>query len=314
MRLSVILPVHNEEHSLPILVKELDEACKGVEGGYEVIWVDDGSTDGSRTVLRDIATRDSHHKLILFARNFGQTAALSAGIAAATGDIIIPMDADLQNDPADIPKLLAKIDEGFDVVSGWRKDRKDAAVSRRLPSMLANALIGALTGVKIHDYGCSMKAYRRDLLQGVILYGEMHRFIPAYAHWQGGTVAEMVVHHRPRVHGKTHYGIMRTFKVLLDLVVLKFLTTYMNRPMHFFGGLGFVSLAAGSAVVVWALWLKLFADISLSRTPLPVIAAMLFVVAVQLILMGVVAEMLMRTYYETQGKRPYVVKDQVNFS
>ena len=309
MKLSVVLPVHNEAGNIRLLARELDDVCGRLNKEYEIIWVDDGSTDESRSILQELAAADSRQKLIILSRNFGQTAAMAAGITAAKGDIIIPMDADGQNDPADIPRFLEKISEGFDVVSGWRKDRKDKALQRKLPSKAANLLIGAITGVRIHDYGCSMKAYKRDLIQGVTLYGEMHRFIPAYAKWQGGRVSEIVVHHRPRGSGSTHYGISRTFKVLLDLVVLKFLTTYMNRPMHFFGGLGFISLLLGFLTACWSLGLKLAYAVSFSRTPLPIIAALFLIVGVQLILMGIIAEMLMRIYYESQDRKPYVVRD-----
>ena len=314
MKISVVLPVHNEAGNLPLLAKELDTVCSRLGGDYEIIWVDDGSTDVSRSVLEDLASKDSHHKLIAFSRNFGQTAAMSAGITASTGDVIVPMDADMQNDPADIPRFLEKMNEGFDVVSGWRKDRKDKLITRKVPSWIANRTIAFITGCKIHDYGCSMKAYKRDLIQGVTLYGEMHRFIPAYAKWQGGRVTEIIVHHRARGSGATHYGISRTFKVILDLIVLKFLTTYMTRPMHFFGGLGFVSLFLGIIASIWSLELKFAGGISISRTPLPIIAALFFIVGVQLILMGVVAEMLMRIYYESQDKKPYQVKERKNFS
>ena len=314
MKLSVVLPVHNEEGNLRPLARELDAACGRLDREYEIIWVDDGSTDGSRVVLEDLAAADGHHKVIVLSRNFGQTAAMAAGITAAKGDVIIPMDADGQNDPADIPRFLQKIDEGYDVVSGWRRDRKDKLVQRKIPSWIANRTIALVTGVKIHDYGCSMKAYRKDLIQGVALYGEMHRFIPAYAKWQGGRVAEIVVHHRARGTGATHYGISRTFKVILDIIVLKFLTTYMNRPMHFFGGLGFISLLFGFLTACWSLALKLLYAVSLSRTPLPTIAALFLIVGVQLILMGIVAEMLMRIYYESQDRKPYAVKERLNLS
>jgi glycosyltransferase involved in cell wall biosynthesis len=313
MKISIVLPVHNEEKSLSTLSSELNSALSTLGRDHEIIWVNDGSKDGSLEVLKEFAANDSRHKVISFARNFGQTAAMSAGIMAATGDIIIPMDSDLQNDPADIPKFITKIDEGFDVVSGWRRDRQDKAIQRKLPSKIANWLIGVLTGVKIHDYGCSMKAYKREIIQGFTLYGEMHRFIPAYASWCGGKVAEIVVHHRARIHGVAHYGIGRTFKVLLDLVVLKFLTKYMARPMHFFGGIGFVSFGLGMLSGIFAIMLRIMQYANISRTPLPTIAAMFIIVGVQFVLMGVVAEIMIRTYYESQGKTPYTIKDKINF-
>jgi glycosyltransferase involved in cell wall biosynthesis len=237
---------------------------------------------------------------------------MSAGIKFATGEVIIPMDSDLQNDPKDIPRFLNKMEEGFDVVSGWRKDRKDFAISRKLPSKIANWLIGLITGVWINDYGCSMKAYKRELIQGIQLYGEMHRFIPAYASWHGAKVTEIVVNHRPRTHGKTKYGISRTFKVLLDLVVVKFLSKYMNKPMHFFGGLGFVSFGLGLISVIITFFLKILHLRDFVSTPLPIFSVFLMLAGIQLIAMGVVAEILMRVYYESQDKNPYHVADIIN--
>ncbi len=311
MKLSVVIPVYNEEENLGKLHQEL-LAVLGGTSSYEIIWVNDGSKDASLSVLNDIAKADANSKVIDFVHNFGQTAAMSAGIKAATGDIIIPMDADLQNDPADIPAFLKKIDEGYDVVSGWRKNRKDALVLRKIPSWIANAVIAGITGVHIHDYGCSMKAYRREIIQGVNLYGEMHRFIPAYASWHGGSVTEIIVHHRPRIHGVTKYGISRTFRVILDLILIKFLSEYMNRPIHFFGGLGFISVALGVVAAVAAVYLRLFYAMPLITTPLPIFSAMLIIVGVQLIAMGIIAEILMRVYYESQGKQPYAVRKTIN--
>ena len=309
MKVSIVIPVYNEEGNLEILHRELGAVLAGYS--HEIIWVNDGSRDGSLAILSAIAKADPDSKIIDFTRNFGQTAAMSAGIRAATGDVIIPMDADLQNDPIDIPAFLAKIDEGYDVVSGWRQDRKDGLFLRKIPSWIANAIIGSITGVRIHDYGCSMKAYRRDIIQGVQLYGEMHRFIPAYAHWHGARVTEIVVHHRARIHGVTKYGISRTFRVILDLILIKFLSKYMSRPIHFFGGIGFVSLALGVAAAVAAVYLRLFLAMPLITTPLPVFSAMLVIVGVQMIAMGIIAEMLMRVYYESQGKEPYAIKRTV---
>jgi len=313
MKLSIVIPVYNEEENLRILHQGLVAVLGNSSSSpYEIIWVNDGSKDKSLAVLKTIAKEDVNSKIIDLVHNFGQTAAMSAGIQSATGDIIIPMDADLQNDPADIPAFLKKIDEGYDVVSGWRKDRKDALLLRKVPSWIANSIIAHITGVHIHDYGCSMKAYRRDIIQGVTLYGEMHRFIPAYASWHGGSVTEIIVHHRPRVHGVTKYGISRTFRVILDLILIKFLSKYMNRPIHFFGGIGFICLALGAMAAIAAVWLKLFYSMSFITTPLPVFSAMLIIVGVQLIAMGIIAEMLMRVYYESQGKQPYVIKETIN--
>lgn len=312
MKISIVIPVYNERENIEPLRGELDTVLAKTGAAWEVLWVNDGSTDGSSEPLANIAANDQRHKLINFARNFGQTAALSAGIAHATGSIVIPMDADLQNDPADIPRFLEKLDEGYDVVSGWRKDRQDGFFLRRVPSRIANALIGRVTGVRIHDYGCTMKAYRRELLQEVQLYGEMHRFIPAYIGWGGGRVGELVVHHRPRTSGTTKYGIGRTFRVLLDLLLVTFLSSYMSRPIHFFGGIGFLSLFLAVLVLAVAVYLKIFEAVSLIQTPLPILSAMLVIVGIQLILMGVIAEMLMRVYYESQAKTPYVIRQTVN--
>ncbi len=318
MKLSVVLPIYNEEKNLPILYKELKGVLAGLESDkiiedYEIICVDDGSGDGSQKILKSLTSGDKQVRVINFRNNFGQTAALSAGISAASGDLIIPMDADLQNDPKDIIKFIEKINEGNSLVSGWRKDRKDNFISKRVPSIIANWLIGLITGVKIHDYGCTIKAYKREVIQGVNLYGEMHRFIAAYAAWRGGQVAEIVVNHRPRVSGRTNYGLSRTFRVLLDLIVVKFLFKYMDRPIHFFGGIGFYSLSAGILSGLVAIFLRLFYDMHLSQTPLPILSALFIMVGVQFIIMGVVAEMLTRIYYESQNKNPFVIKEKINF-
>lgn len=316
MKISVITPIYNEAENIPRLYTELTEVLTGMScnksDSYEIIAINDGSKDGSLDVLRNIAARDSNFKVISFRFNTGQTAAMSAGIKYATGDVIIPMDADLQNDPHDIPRFMEKLSEGYDVVSGWRRARKDKMIMRRVPSIIANWVIRTITSVHIHDYGCSMKAYRRDIIQGVSLYGEMHRFIPAYTAWHGGKVTEIVVNHRPRIHGHTKYGISRTFKVILDLIVVKFLSKYMNRPMHFFGGLGFVLLflglgSGGAAIVLKILGLRDFV-----ATPLPIFSALLLIVGVQLAAMGVIAEMLMRVYYESQGTAPYRIAETIN--
>lgn len=312
MKLSIVIPVYNESENIKELHRELSEILDKQSFLYEVIWVNDGSKDRSLSVLEEIAKIDTHNKIIDFAYNFGQTAAMSAGIQEACGDIIIPLDADLQNDPKDIPAFLAKMSEGYDVVSGWRKDRKDAFLLRKIPSLIANYIIRTITGVYIHDYGCSMKAYKRELIQGISLYGEMHRFIPAYISWHGGKVSEIVVHHRPRIHGVTKYGISRTFRVILDLILIKFLSRYMNRPIHFFGGIGFVALflgfiAGASSVIFKILHYKDFVE-----TPLPIFSALLIIVGVQLIVMGIIAEMLMRVYYESQKKEPYIIRKKIN--
>ena len=311
-KISVVIPIYNEVTNIPLLYKELKVALKSYT--HEILYIDDGSKDGSFDALKQIAAGDKTVKVIHFAFNCGQTAAMSAGIKHAKGDVIIPMDGDMQNNPADIPLFLAKMDEGFDVVSGWRKDRQDKMVSRKIPSKIANWLIGLITGIRIHDYGCSMKAYKRAMIQGVNLYGEMHRFIPAYVGWHGGKVTEIVVNHRPRVHGTTKYGISRTFKVLLDLIVVKFLSRYMNRPIHFFGGIGFISLGAGLCAGTAAVIMRLVHYKDLVETPLPILSTLLIIVGVQMIAMGVVAEMLMRVYYESQKKDPYTVGELINFT
>lgn len=312
MKLSIVIPVYNEEENIKKLHQELADVLGKLGGEYEVIWVNDGSKDASLSVLQTLAKADAHTKVLNFVYNFGQTAAMSAGIKYATGDIIIPMDADLQNDPTDIPQFLAKIEEGYDVVSGWRKNRKDAFIMRKIPSWIANSIIRKITGVNIHDYGCSMKAYKRDLLQGINLYGEMHRFIPAYISWHGGKVTEIVVHHRARIHGETKYGISRTFRVILDLILIKFLSKYMNRPIHFFGGMGFIAVFLGFVAAATAIVFKVIHYKTIIETPIPIFSALLIIVGVQLIVMGIIAEMLMRVYYESQKKDPYIIKETIN--
>ncbi|MCX6808604.1 MAG: glycosyltransferase family 2 protein [Candidatus Berkelbacteria bacterium] len=309
--ISVVIPVFNEEENVKNLYDEITLVLKKVGKPYEIIFINDGSKDKTHSILEKIAKLDLSVKVLDFLRNFGQTAALSAGISASTGEIIIPMDGDGQNDPADIPKLLQKIEEGYTVVSGWRKNRKDPFV-RVLPSLIANWIIARATGIKIHDNGCSLKAYRREIIEGVQLYGEMHRFIFIYAAWSGGKVAEIVVNHRPRKFGKSKYGFSRIFKVILDLTVVRFLFSYMSRPIHFFGKYGFYSIFAGFLLLLWSLVLKLSYGISLSRTPLLTMSTMFFIVGIQLILTGILAELMMRTYYESQNKKPYLIRSQLN--
>ena len=245
MNFSIVVPIYNEEDNISELYRAITSALDGTDTNYEIIMVDDGSIDGSFSALKEIAARDQRVKVIRFRRNFGQTAAMSAGFDAAAGDIIIPMDGDLQNDPADIPRLIDKLHEGYDVVSGWRSERKDTFITRKIPSILANALISSLTGVHLHDYGCTLKAYRREVLDGINLYGEMHRFVPALASQVGAKVAEMPVNHRPRLHGTSKYGISRTLRVILDLMTVKFLLTYSTKPIQLFGRWGVYTLLAG---------------------------------------------------------------------
>lgn len=313
MDLSIVLAVFNEEENLEQLYQEIKEVLSHLNLSAEIICVNDGSFDDSLKILKKIAAQDNRVKVVDFVRNFGQTAAMSAGFKYASGEIIIPMDADLQNNPADIPRFLDKMKEGYVVVSGWRRKRKDKAVSRRLPSWLANKLISWITGVSIHDYGCSMKAYKKNVIQGVNLYGEMHRFIPAYVAWNRGKITEIEVDHRPRIHGKTKYGISRTFRVILDLIVVKFLSSYMNRPIHFFGGIGIISLFIGALSFVVAVILKFTNIRSFVATPLPIFSALFIIVGVQLVVMGILSEMQMRTYYESQNKQPYSIKEKINF-
>lgn len=312
--ISLVIPVYNEALSLPGLFDRLDETLAMLGRPYEIVMVDDGSKDGSFEKLVELA-RSRPVTVIRFKRNFGQTAALAAGIDAARGEVIVTLDSDLENDPRDIPLLLKKMDEGFDVVSGWRQDRwKGSFISRKLPSVAANWLITKLSGVPLHDYGCTLKAYRADLVKGVVLYGDMHRFIPAYVSWQGGVVAEVPVSYSARQHGRSNYGMGRIVRVLLDLVVVVFMHKYMNRPMHFFGGWGLVSFSAGAFFGALSVALKAMEVRDFVETPLPLWSALFIIVGVQMIMFGVISEMLMRTYYESQGRRPYMIKDKVTVS
>jgi glycosyltransferase involved in cell wall biosynthesis len=312
--LSIVVPVYNEQDNVLLLYERVVAAMRNVEHDYEVIFVDDGSTDSTEGNLRTIAAGDARVKVVQFRRNFGQTAAMMAGIDFASGDIIIPLDGDLQNDPADIPRLLDKLAEGYDVVSGWRLRRQDAALRRKLPSMVANWLISRISGVALHDYGCSLKAYRKDVLKDVKLYGEMHRFIPIYASWQGGRVTEIPVAHYPRMHGQSKYGLERIVKVVLDLIVVKFLASYANKPIYVFGGFGLLSIMISVVSGVTALYLKFVEGVSFISTPLPLFVVLTFVTGVMSILMGLIAEIIMRTYYESQAKQIYLVKNTINLS
>jgi glycosyltransferase involved in cell wall biosynthesis len=302
VRISVVVPVFNEELNVDELYQRIDAALAGQSA--EVLFVDDGSTDGTAERLLRIADSDARVRVLRFRRNFGQTAALSAGIDHARGDIIIPMDGDLQNDPADIPRLLARLAEGYDVVSGWRVERKDP-LHRRLPSVIANRLISWISGVRLHDYGCSLKAYRRRVLTDVRLYGEMHRFVPIYASWQGARVTEMPVNHHPRTRGRSHYGIERTLKVVLDLIVVKFLASYATKPIYVFGGFGLLSFLLSAAAFGLMVFFKLSGQKDFVQTPLPLVVVMFLLVGCLSLLLGLVAELTVRTYYESQGKRTY---------
>ncbi|MCA1566483.1 MAG: glycosyltransferase family 2 protein [Acidobacteria bacterium] len=311
--ISVFLPVYNEEPNLRPLHAKMTDALASLGRTAEIIYVDDGSSDASLEVLREIAGRDARVRVIALRRNYGQTAAMSAGIDAARGRVLIPMDADLQNDPADIRRLLEKLDEGYDVVSGWRKNRQDKAVTRKFPSMLANRLISWIGGVPLHDYGCSLKAYRRDSLADVRLYGEMHRFIPIYASWAGARVTEIPVDHHARTMGVSKYGLSRTLKVVFDLVTIKFMASYQTKPIYVFGSFGVLAFAVSFIAGLWALFLKLVHKADFVQTPLPILAIVMFAVAVQFFLMGLLAEMQVRTYHESQSKAIYAVRERIGF-
>ncbi|MCA1501836.1 glycosyltransferase family 2 protein [Bradyrhizobium sp. NBAIM14] len=311
--ISVVVPVYNEERSLSILVEKLIAVLRELPNRFEILLVNDGSQDGSLALLRSLSRANREVKVVDFRRNYGQTAALMAGIDHATNDIVVMIDADLQNDPADIPRLLAKLEEGYDVVSGWRRERKDSELKRNWVSRIANRFISRVSGVKLHDYGCTLKVYRRSVVSGIRLYGEMHRFIPIYAEWQGARITELPVTHHARQFGASNYGMERIFKVVLDLLVVMFLRRYFAKPIYLFGGFGLISIIAAFATIALSILLRLFAHISLIQTPLPLLAALLFLVGVISILLGLVAEMLVRTYYESQGARAYLVRELINF-
>lgn len=312
-RISVVVPVFNEEQSIPVLLDSLVATLREEPGGFEIIAVNDGSKDGSLSALIDAKRKCGELRIVDFRRNFGQTAALMAGIDHAAGEVVVLIDADLQNDPRDIPMLIAKLAEGFDVVSGWRHDRKDARLSRNFPSRVANGIISWISGVRLHDYGCTLKAYRAEVLKGVRLYGEMHRFIPIYAHWRGGRVTEVPVRHHPRKFGRSNYGLERIVKVILDLIVVKFLDRYLVKPIYVFGGFGALSLAASAAAAAVMMGLKIFGGVSMISTPLPLLAAMTFLVGVLSILMGLLAEIMVRTYFEAQNRPHYLIRKLYNF-
>ncbi len=312
MDLSLIIPVYNEEKNLPLLFEAIYSVMPPLHSQWEVVLVDDGSRDRSLEVLRGYAAQDEAHvRVVSFRRNFGQTAAIAAGIDHAVGETIILLDADLQNDPADIPMLLAKLDEGYDLVSGWRKDRKDNAIVRTFPSRIANWVISQVTGVHLHDYGCTLKAYRRDALAGFRLYGEMHRFIPVFAHSIGARIAEMPVHHHPRKFGKANYGLERTAKVVLDLLTVKFLLSYSSKPIYLFGGAGLILTFIGLADLLY-LFIRRFWNVPASTSPLLMVGVMFAIMGFQSILMGLIAELLARTYHESQAKPTYTVRETLN--
>jgi glycosyltransferase involved in cell wall biosynthesis len=313
LEISVFLPVYNEAPNLPPLHAKLDAALSKLGRSAEIVFVDDGSTDDSLKVLREMAAKDDRVRVVALKRNYGQTAAMAAGIDAARGQVLIPMDADLQNDPADIVRLLEKLDEGYDVVSGWRKNRQDKLITRKIPSMLANRLISWIGGVPLHDYGCSLKAYRRESLQDVKLYGEMHRFIPIYASWAGARVAEIPVEHHARTMGKSKYGLSRTIKVIFDLMTIKFMASYQTKPIYVFGSFGMLAFLISILAGLYAVFLKVFHKADFVQTPLPILAIVMFAVGIQFLLMGLLAEMLVRTYHESQSKAIYAVRERLGF-
>jgi len=313
MKLSIVVPVYNEEKNLPELFEQIVAAMQPLEMDWDVTFVDDGSRDASVEVIRQLHEQAPERvRIVVFRRNYGQTAAISAGINQSDGDIVILMDADLQNDPADIPLLLEELDKGFDVVSGWRKNRQDNQLTRNLPSHMANRLISSSTGVHLHDYGCTLKAYRREILQSINLYGEMHRFIPVYAKEAGGKISEVVVHHHPRKHGKANYGLERTIKVILDLFTVQFLTKFSQKPIYLFGGVGLGLMVISFALFLWLAIRRIVAAVSVLGSPWFQISVMMFILGFLAMLLGLIAELVMRTYYESQDKKTYAIREVVD--
>lgn len=309
MDVSIVIPVYNEEESLPTLHQAIHTALKDLNRAWEVIYVDDGSRDKSVDVLEKLAAADPQHtSVVVLRRNFGQTTAIAAGIDHAQGDVITFLDADLQNDPLDIPMLLQKLDEGYDVVSGWRKNREDDALTRNLPSNMANWLISNVTGVHLHDYGCTLKAYRREVITGFRLYGEMHRFIPVYASAVGAKILEVPVRHHARKFGKSKYGLERTIKVVLDLMAVQFLTRYSAKPIYLFGGGGMIMFGLGGLGMFFLAIRKLLIQVDILTSPIFIISVLLALTGFQTILLGLIAELLVRTYHESQAKPTYTVR------
>ena len=313
MHLSIVVPVYNEEESLPLLVEAVRGAVEPLNLAWELVLVDDGSRDSSPSLLEKLAIQDPDHiRVVFLRRNFGQTAAIAAGLDHSTGELVVLLDADLQNDPQDIPAMLDKLNEGYDVVSGWRKNRQDSYATRTLPSNLANGLISRVTGVHLHDYGCTLKAYRREVITGFKLYGEMHRFIPVYANSVGAKIYEMPVRHHPRRFGKTKYGLERTFKVILDLITVKFLNSYANKPIYLFGGAGIILILVSLLAMLALAIRRIFLDIPVLNSPIFLMSVVTFILGFQSILMGLIAELLVRTYHESQGKPTYTVRQIIN--
>jgi dolichol-phosphate mannosyltransferase len=311
MKISVIIPIYNERENIDALYMQLHPVLRGLDASHEIVFVNDGSTDGSAADLDALAALDRAVKVVHLRRNYGQTAAMMAAIQYSSGEIIVPMDGDLQNDPQDIPRLIEKLEEGYDVVSGWRVTRTEG-MDRRLPSRIANWMISKVSGVKLHDYGCTLKAYRRRFLENVRLYGEMHRFVPVYAAWEGGSVTEIPVVHHPRLHGRSKYGLGRAPRVLLDLLVIRFLARSLDRPIQFFGRAGLYSFALAFLAGSYALYLKLVEGVSFILTPLPVLVALLGLTGLMFVMMGLLAEIQSRVYFESQNKLPYAVRTTRN--
>lgn len=307
--LSIVIPIYNERESIEKLYKKLDEALSRMNLKYEVLLIDDGSVDGTFNELLKVHRKNKLFKIIRFRKNFGQTSAISAGFSYAEGEVVITLDADLQNDPQDIPVLLEKLNEGYDIVSGWRKNRKDKAVTRRFPSIIANKIISKLTGVHLHDYGCTLKAYKKEVVKNINLYGEMHRYIPAIASWMGVKVAEVPVMHHSRRHGKSKYGVSRTIKVILDIITLKFLLSYSQSPIQMFGLLGLFSGMIGFIMTAYLIIMRLFFNQPLADRPLFILSIFMIFIGVQLITIGLLAEVLIRVYHKVQDRSTYVIKD-----
>ena len=308
MKLSVVIPIYNEEENIQLLYDELKGVLQGIDRPYEIVFIDDGSSDRSMELLENIQQQDNHVVVVSFRRNFGQTAAMAAGFDYATGEMIVTMDGDLQNDPDDIPGLLAKMDEGYDLVSGWRYNRQDAFINRKLPSMIANKIISKVTGVHLHDYGCTLKIFHKEITKGIQLYGEMHRFIPAIASGMGSRIAEVKVNHRPRRFGTSKYGISRTIRVILDLLTVKFLLSYATRPIQVFGLLGIISGGLGFIIALVLTIERQFFGMPLANRPLLLLAVLLIFMGMQFISMGLLGELQARTYHEAQGKPIYTVR------
>lgn len=309
--MSIVIPAYNEEEALPLLLEKLDSVIRSLPHPSEVVVVDDGSRDRTPQILKEAVKRYPWLRVFILRRNFGQSAALTCGIENARGKVIVTLDADLQNDPEDIPRLLEKIEEGYDVVSGWRRERRDPFLSRRLPSRVANWLIGRITGVKIHDYGCTLKAYRREVIQGIPIYGELHRFIPVLTDLRGARITEIPVRHHPRRFGKSKYGISRTYRVLLDLFLMFFFQRFATRPLHLFGLVGLVLSALGFSIELYLSFLKLVYHQSIGQRPLLLLGALLLITGVNLLGTGLLAELLVRTYYEGSGRKIYSVRERL---